>query len=79
MKECIWLKNLLDEIGFFFFNVNNTVIYSDSQSAIHLSRNPIFHDITKHIDFKFYFITDIIEMEIMKIERVSTKCNPAYM
>lgn len=76
VKEGIWLKNLLDEIG---FSGNDATVYSDSQSAIHLSRNPVFHDRTKHIDVKFHFIRDIIEKEIIKIEKISTKCNPADM
>lgn len=76
VKEGIWLKNLLDKIG---FSGNNVTVFSDSQSTIHLSRNPVFHDRTKHIDVKFHFIRDIMEKKIKKIEKISTKCNPAYM
>ncbi|CAI9782829.1 unnamed protein product [Fraxinus pennsylvanica] len=76
VKEGIWLKNLLDEIG---FSGNDATVYSDSQSAIYITRNPVFHDRTKYIDVKFHFIREIIEKEIIKIEKISTKCNPADM
>ena len=40
-KEAIWLKGLLNELGFLEQEV---VVYSDSQSAIHLSKNLVFHE-----------------------------------
>lgn len=39
--------------------MSNPGVYSDNQSAIRLSRNPIFHDRTRHADVKFNFIRDI--------------------
>ncbi|KAL0409122.1 UNVERIFIED_CONTAM: Retrovirus-related Pol polyprotein from transposon TNT 1-94 [Sesamum radiatum] len=47
LKEAIWLKGLLDEIGFLKHKVT---VFSDSQSSIQLCKNPVFHDRTKHID-----------------------------
>ena len=39
-KEMIWLQGLLDELG---FKQENNVLYIDSQSAIHLAKNLVFH------------------------------------
>ncbi|XP_074364025.1 transmembrane E3 ubiquitin-protein ligase FLY2-like [Apium graveolens] len=39
-KEMIWLKNFLEELG---KNKADSALYSDSQSAIHLAKNPAFH------------------------------------
>lgn len=76
VKEAIWLKGLLNEIGFLGYNA---IVYPNSQSAIHLSRNPVFYDRIKHVDVKFHLIRDIIGKKIMKIEKVSIKCNPVDM
>ena len=46
-KKMIWLKGLLRKLG---LKQENSVLFSDSQSAIHLAKNPTFHARTKHID-----------------------------
>ena len=33
----------------------------DNQSAVQLSKNPVFHDRSKHIDTRFHFIRECIE------------------
>ena len=55
----------------------NPIVYSDSQSCIHLSKNPTFHDRTKHIEIKYHFIRDKVTQGEVKIEKVSTEDNPA--
>ena len=57
-KEALWLKGLIDELG---INNSNLTIYCDSQSAIHLIKNPTFHERSKHIDVKYHFIREVIE------------------
>jgi hypothetical protein len=75
-KEGIWLSGLLKELGFVD---ENAILYSDNQSAIHLSKNPMFHDRTKHIDIRYHFIRDIISKGIMTIGKVATQFNPSDM
>ncbi|CAH9146636.1 unnamed protein product [Cuscuta epithymum] len=75
-KEAIWLRGLLHEINFLDKNV---VIFSDSQSAIQLCKNPVFHDRTKHIDVRFHYIRDIVEKGIIKLEKIPSEFNPADM
>ena len=36
-------------------------IYIDSESAIQLSKNPVFHDRSKHIDTRYHYIRECIE------------------
>ena len=35
-------------------------MYCDSQSAIHLTKNQMFHEGTKYINVKIHFIRDVI-------------------
>lgn len=76
LKEAIWLKGLIHEIGFL---KDNVVVFSDSQSSIQLCKNPVFHDRTKHIDVKFHFIRDIVEKGIVNLEKIPSEFNPADM
>ncbi|GAA0165602.1 transmembrane signal receptor [Lithospermum erythrorhizon] len=75
-KEAIWLRALLSEIGFLDKHV---VVFSDSQSAIQLCKNPVFHDRTKHIDVRFHYIRDIVEQGIVKLEKIPSEFNHADM
>ena len=55
------------------------IIYSDSQSAIHLCKNPVFHERSKHIQVKYHFIRDMISQEVFKLEKIPTEFNPSDM
>ncbi|XP_074351669.1 26S proteasome regulatory subunit 7-like [Apium graveolens] len=56
-KEMIWLKNFLEELG---KKQADSALYSDSQSAIHLAKNPVFHARTKHIQLRYHFTRELI-------------------
>ena len=75
-KEAIWLKGLLIELKVLEHEV---VIYSDSQSAIHLCKNPVFHERSKHIQVKYHFIRDMISQQMFKLEKIPTEFNPSDM
>ncbi|KAL5765298.1 hypothetical protein ACOSQ2_017892 [Xanthoceras sorbifolium] len=55
--EALWLRGLYGELSSCF---DATTIFCDSQSAIHLTKDQMFHERTKHIDIKFHFVRDII-------------------
>jgi hypothetical protein len=46
-KEAIWMKKLMEELR---HKQEKIPLYCDSQSALHIARNPTFHSRTKHID-----------------------------
>ncbi|XP_060671366.1 probable leucine-rich repeat receptor-like protein kinase At1g35710 [Ziziphus jujuba] len=75
-KEAIWIKGLLSELNMLHKAV---ILYSDSQSAIHLSKNPVFHERSKHIQIKYHFIRDMVERKEVKLEKVPTELNPIDM
>ena len=76
IKEALWLKGLFGE-----FNLHQgvTVIYYDSQSAIHLTKDQMYHERTKHIKIKYHFIRDIIGEGKVLVRKINTKENPADM
>ena len=56
-KEAIWLKGLYTELC---GDSSCPTIFSDSQSAISLTKNPMYHERTKHIDVRFHYIRDVV-------------------
>ena len=52
IKEHIWLSSLFEQLGLTY---SKSPIWTDSQSAIALARNPEHHARTKHIDIQYPF------------------------
>ncbi|KAE8698382.1 putative ribonuclease H protein [Hibiscus syriacus] len=73
-KETIWLKMLLEELG---HNQEYVSLFCDSQSALHLARNPTFHSRTKHIRFQYHFIREKVEEGTVDVQKIHTKDNIA--
>nr|GEU73396.1 hypothetical protein [Tanacetum cinerariifolium] len=57
--------------------VDVVVVNCDNQSAIHLSRNAMFHERTKHIKVRYHFIREIVESKEIKVAKIGTKDNAA--
>ncbi|GKE07739.1 retrotransposon protein, putative, ty1-copia subclass, partial [Tanacetum coccineum] len=74
VKENIWLKGLLIELG---VNLRSVVVNCDNQSAIHLSRNAMFHERTKHINVRYHFIREIVKSKEIEVAKIGTKDNAA--
>ncbi|WZZ16971.1 hypothetical protein YC2023_110060 [Brassica napus] len=51
-------------------------IFFDSQSAIALSNDNVYHERTKHVDSKYQKIREIIEKGLVKVTKISTLINP---
>ncbi|KAG8474748.1 hypothetical protein CXB51_031715 [Gossypium anomalum] len=56
-KEAIWLKGLFSELN---EDLQISTVFCDSQSAIFLTKDQMFHGRTKHIDVRYHFVRDII-------------------
>uniref|UniRef100_A0A1X7T3K7 Reverse transcriptase Ty1/copia-type domain-containing protein n=1 Tax=Amphimedon queenslandica TaxID=400682 RepID=A0A1X7T3K7_AMPQE len=74
-QEAIWLRHLLSEIE--QEQEKKIVIYEDNQLTICLSKNPQFHDRSKHIAIKYHFIRDqvkdgTVELNYCKTEEMLT-------
>ncbi|WVZ61109.1 hypothetical protein U9M48_011031 [Paspalum notatum var. saurae] len=56
--QAMWLKRVLgDVLG---VKISTPKLRMDNQSAIELSKNPVFHERSKHIDVKFHFIRECV-------------------
>ncbi|KAH9105565.1 hypothetical protein LEN26_014717 [Aphanomyces euteiches] len=54
-----------------------TVLFGDNQPAIAVASNPVHHARTKHIDVRYHFIRERIQLGDVKLEYVSSKDNVA--
>ncbi|GJZ49960.1 hypothetical protein Tco_0604150 [Tanacetum coccineum] len=74
VKEAIWLRGLLEELG---VELNTVAVNCDNQGAIHLSRNHVFHERTKHINVRYHFIREVLEAKTVEVLKVGTEHNAA--
>jgi hypothetical protein len=66
-----WLAQLLAELR--SEQPRTFTLKMDSQSAIALSKNPVHHERSKHIDVRFHFIRNCIVDRKMEVEHVRTE------
>ncbi|KAL9366567.1 hypothetical protein Peur_037766 [Populus x canadensis] len=63
--QAIWLRRILEEIQ--FKQQGATSIYCDNSLTIKLSRNPVLHGRSKHIDVKYHFLRDLAKDEVINL------------
>ncbi|CAL8137033.1 unnamed protein product [Prunus armeniaca] len=64
-SQAIWLKFVLEDFGEEQAAV--TTLFCDNTSAIAMSKNPVFHQRTKHIGKKFHLIIDTIQEGVIDL------------
>ena len=73
-SQLLWIKKVLTDYG---ISQDTMVIYCDNSSAIDISKNPVQHSKTKHIEIRYHFIRDLVEKKIMCLEYILTECQNA--
>ena len=53
-------------------SVGLIVMYCDNQAAIAFTKDPKFHNRTKHIDTRYNFVRDIISKKEVIVQYIST-------
>ena len=75
-KEALWLTGLVRELGIQQVGIP---LYCDSQSAIYLAKNQVYHSRTKHIDVRFHKIRELVAIGELLLEKIHTSENAADM
>ena len=75
-KEMLWMQQFLGDLE---IKQEKYVLYCDSQSAIHLAKNPAFHSKSKHIDLRYHWIRQVLEERHLQLEKIHTTENPVDM
>ena len=68
--QILWMKQTLGDFNLIFEHVP---IKCDNTSAINISKNPVQHSRTKHIEIRHYFLRDHAQKSDITLEFVSTK------
>lgn len=68
--QAIWLRRMLDDLG--LTQEGATTIYCDNVSTISLSKNPILHSRTKHIELKHHFVRDMVDQDVVALPYCNT-------
>ena len=69
-KESVWMADFLGSLGVSLQGL--VVINADNQGSIALTRNPVFHDRSKHIDIQYHFARDLIRAGRISLNYVPT-------
>jgi transposase InsO family protein len=70
VKEAVWLRSLLNELG--LGSNGPTTIFTDSQGAMALAKNPEYHQRSKHIDIRYHFIREQVAQGCIELIYVPT-------
>lgn len=56
----------------------DVLIHCDSESALYLMKNSMYHERTKHTDIKLHFIREVITCGKVAVTNIASKKNAAY-
>lgn len=67
--QLLWMKQMSADYG---MESGPFLVYCDNISATNISKNPVQHSRTKHIDIQHHFIRELVEQKHVEIEHVVT-------
>nr|GEX20175.1 retrovirus-related Pol polyprotein from transposon TNT 1-94 [Tanacetum cinerariifolium] len=73
-QQALWMKHDLIDYG---IRLDNVPIMCENKGAIDLSKNPVQHSRTKHLEIRHHFLCDNIQKGNISIEKVAFEDNIA--
>ncbi|GKE11960.1 retrovirus-related pol polyprotein from transposon TNT 1-94 [Tanacetum coccineum] len=73
-QQALWMKQALIDYD---IRLDDVLIMCDNKGAIDLSRNPVQHSRTKHIEIRHHFLRDNVQKGNISIEKVASEDNIA--
>ena len=68
--QVVYMQQTLQDFNCF---LEKYIIYCDNTSVMNLSKNPVNHSRTKHIDVRHHFLRDCLEKGLINLEFIKTE------
>jgi hypothetical protein len=62
-----------DAAGDYGFSQDTMIINCDNTGAINISKKPVQHSQTKHIDIRHHLLCDLVESEVVSLSFIPTE------
>jgi hypothetical protein len=69
-REEIWISKLMSRL--FGLGLEENCIWCDNQSCMKFSKNPVFHERSKHIEIRYY-IKDMVQRGAVRLQFMTTE------
>nr|XP_023882013.1 uncharacterized protein LOC111994375 [Quercus suber] len=73
--EIVWILYFLKDIG--VNHEKEALLFCNSQAALHIGSNPVFHERTKHIEIDCHVVRDKVLEKVIKLNHVRSNCQLA--
>ncbi|MFS7953253.1 putative RNA-directed DNA polymerase [Helianthus anomalus] len=68
-SQILWIQQQMRDYGLQFLNIP---LFVYNEAAINITKNPVHHAKTKHIEIRHHFIRDCFEKKLIRIEKIHT-------